>query len=491
MTKLSIPKEVEGVLETLEGAGFEAYVVGGCVRDLLIGIEPKDWDITTNAKPKEVQDLFPDSFYENKYGTVGVKTGSDNPRLEIVEVTTYRVEEKYSDKRHPDEVRFTSSLEEDLKRRDFTVNAMALRFAQGKQLKPELVDLFGGQEDLENKLIRAVGEPIDRFNEDALRIMRAVRFATELGFSIEKSTLEAIKDKVKSIDLIAKERVRDELIKLIDSKNAYDGVILLKDTGILQVILPELAAGIGVGQNKHHIYTVFEHNTLALKWAAENDYPFHVKFAALLHDVGKPNTKRGDGPDSTFYGHEIAGGKITRKILSRLLFPQKIEHKISTLVKYHLFYYNVGEVTAKSVRRLVAKVGPENMDDLIKVRICDRMGSGVPKPEPYRLRHFQYMVEKVQKDPISPKMLRVNGEDIMKWLKIEPSPKIGQVLAILLDEVLDDPKRNTQKYLKDKVVTLGKMGDKELQALTKKAKEKEQEFEKAVDEEVKERYWVK
>jgi len=397
MAKLTIPEEVKQILSALEKAGFEAYVVGGCVRDLLLGVVPKDWDVTTNAKPQEVQKLFPDSFYENKFGTVGIKTESESPELKIVEVTTYRVEEKYSDKRHPDAVRFTAKLEDDLARRDFTINALAMA-SDGT-----LTDAFGGIKDLEKKLIRAVGEPQDRFGEDALRMMRAVRLATGLGLTIEQKTFQAIQENAKLIDLIAKERVRDELISLIDSKNAYDGVILLKDSGLLHVILPELAAGIGVGQNKHHVYTVFEHNTLALKWAAEHDYPFHVKLAALLHDVGKPNTKRGEGPDSTFYGHEIVGGKITSKLLRRLHFPLKLEHKVSMLVKHHLFfYYNVGEVTAKSVRRLVAKVGPENMDDLIKVRICDRMGSGVPKPEPYRLRHFQYMVEKVQKDPDFP-----------------------------------------------------------------------------------------
>ena len=485
MAELTIPKEVKQILSTLEKAGFEAYVVGGCVRDLLLGVEPKDWDVTTNAKPQEVQKLFPDSFYENKFGTVGIKTKSESPELEIVEVTTYRVEEKYSDKRHPDAVRFTAKLKDDLARRDFTINALAMA-SDGA-----LTDVFGGVADLEKKLIRAVGEPQDRFGEDALRMMRAVRLAAGLGLEIEEKTFQAIQKNAKLIDCIAKERVRDELISLIGSKNAYNGILLLRDSGLLHVILPELAAGIGVGQNKHHVYTVFEHNTLALKWAAEHDYPFHVKLAALLHDVGKPNTKRGEGPDSTFYGHEIAGGKITSKLLRRLHFPLKLEHGVSMLVKNHLFYYNVGEVTAKSVRRLVAKVGPENMDDLIKVRICDRMGSGVPKPEPYRLRHFQYMVEKVQKDPISPKMLKINGNDIMKLLKIEPGLKIGQILTILLDEVLDEPKRNTKKYLKDKVKALSELTDEELATLAKGAKAKEQEFEKAVDEEVKERYWVK
>ncbi|MBI1888968.1 MAG: CCA tRNA nucleotidyltransferase [Candidatus Spechtbacteria bacterium] len=482
---MTIPKQVKTVLDALEKAGFDAHIVGGCVRDLLQAREPKDWDITTNAKPEDVQKLFPDSFYENKFGTVGVKTGSKNPALDVIEITTYRVEEKYTDKRHPDAVRFTAKLEDDLARRDFTINALALT-REGK-----ITDIFDGVADLKNKLIRTVGEAKDRFNEDALRMMRAVRLATELGFEIEQKTFEAVKQNAHLINLIAKERVRDELIKIIDAKNAYDGILLLQRSGLLRLTIPELEAGVGVAQNKHHIYTVFEHNTLSLKWAAEHDYPFHVKVAALFHDIGKPQTKRGEGPDATFYGHEIVGAKITKHVLENLRFPSGITQLVCSLVKNHLFYYNIGEVTEKSIRRLVAKVGPEHMDDLVKVRICDRMGSGVPKPEPYRLRHFRYMVEKVQKDPISVKLLKVNGEDVMKILEIAPGPKVGQILAILLDEVLDEPKLNTKKYLKGKVKELGKMADSDLAELTKKAREKEQKFEKAVDEEVKEKYWIK
>lgn len=481
---MTIPKQVKTVLETLEKAGFEAYIVGGCVRDALRNEAPKDWDVTTNAKPEDVSKLFPDSFCENKFGTVTVKTNSKKANLQGIEITTYRIDEQYSDKRHPDRVNFTTSLEQDLKRRDLTVNAMAMN------AKLAMVDLFGGQEDLKNKLIRAVGEPKDRFNEDALRMMRAVRLATELEFVIEERTFSAIKENAHLIDFVAKERIRDELLKIVDARKAYDGILMLQQSGLLKIILPELEAGVGVIQNKHHIYTVFEHNTLSLKWAAEHDYPLRVKLAALFHDIGKPQTKRGEGPDSTFYGHEIIGAKITRQILTNLKVPVVELQLISSLVKNHLFYYNIGEVTEKSVRRLVAKVGPEHMDDLVKVRICDRMGSGVPKPEPYRLRHFRYMVEKVQKDPISPKMLKANGEDVMRILAIAPGPKVGQVLAILLDEVLDDPKLNTKDYLLKHIAELGKLTDQEREILMNKAKEKEGKFEKAVDEKIKEKYWV-
>lgn len=498
MANLSIPNNVKGVMGTLEDAGFEAYIVGGCVRDILLSKEPKDWDITTNAKPEQIRKNFPDSFYENKFGTVTVKSGSKKPNLSEIELTTYRIEGKYSDMRHPDTVKFAKTLEEDLGRRDFTINSMAIGFKpqintkyQVLNTKYVLIDLFGGRDDLKNKLIRAVGEPSDRFEEDALRMMRAVRLATELGFSIEDKTFSAIKNNAELMKHIAQERIRDELFKIIATRNAYNGIYLLKGTGLLRIILPELAEGIGVTQNKHHIYTVFEHNALSLKWAAEHDYPFHVRLAALFHDIGKVHTKRGEGAESTFYGHEIVGSRLAKNALTRLKGSVLLENKVSLLVKYHMFYYNVGEVTERSVRRLVAKVGPHNMDDLVKLRICDRMGSGVPKPEPYRQRHFQYMVEKVQRDPISPKMLKMNGNSVMELLRIEPGPKVGQLLAILLDDVLDDPRLNTKKYLTARIKELGDLSEEALSEVSETAKEKNMQFDKAGDESIKEKYWVK
>lgn len=484
----TIPKEVKAILTTLQKGGFEAYIVGGCVRDLLLGRDPKDWDITTDAKPTQIQKLFPDHVYENTFGTVAVKTDSEKETLSIVEVTTFRVEAKYSDKRHPDAVTFSSSLKKDLARRDFTVNALALGVAGRTR---EIVDLFEGQKDLENGIIRAVGDADERFSEDALRMMRAVRLAAVLNFTIDDETFAAIKKNAYLIDKIAKERIRDEFTKMMDSANAHKGILFMKDAGLLERVLPEVAKGIGVGQNKHHIYTVFEHNLYALKWAAEHDYPLHVKVAALYHDVGKPQTKRGEGPDSTFYGHEIAGAKITIRALDRLHFPKQFIEQVARLVRFHLFYYNVGEVTERSVRRLVAKVGPSNMDDLVKVRICDRMGSGVPKPEPYRLRHFRYMVDKVQKDPISVGMLKVRGDDVMSELALNPGPRVGDILATLLDEVLDDPSLNTKKYLMSRVKELGAMSDKELAGLKQKSVKKQEQFEEEARGEIKKKYWVK
>ncbi len=479
-----IPNEVREVLGKLEEAGYEAYIVGGSVRHLIMGDKPNDWDATTNAKPEEVQKIFSDSFYENKFGTVGVKTGSDDLTLQIIEVTTYRIESKYTDKRHPDEVRYADKLEDDLKRRDFTINAFAM--SDGG----EIVDLFGGQEDIKNKIIRAVGDPNERFNEDALRMMRAIRLATNLGFEIEDDTLKAIIRNHGLMAAISKERIRDEFIKIINSPDADRGVELLRQTELMRYVLPELIEGIGVGQNKHHIYTVWEHNLRALKYACDKNYSLEVRLASLLHDVGKPRSKRGDGSDSTFYGHEIIGAKMTAQAMDRLKFPQKQAEKIIKLVHYHLFYYNVGEVTESSVRRLVANIGKENVEDLIKVREADRIGSGVPKAKPYKLRHLQFMIDKVARDPISAKMLKVNGEDIMKTLNIEPGPRVGMIMSALMNEVLDDPSKNTAEYLELRTKELNKLPEAELVELGRMGKQKTaQEEEKEVGK-IKEKHFV-
>ncbi len=481
---MELPKEVQEIIRKLNSAGFQGYAVGGCVRDLLLGKEPKDWDVTTNAKPEEIQKLFPEHVYENTFGTVAIKTpplmakagqaGSEKPELELVEVTPYRIEGKYTDKRHPDSVKFADKLEDDLSRRDFTVNAMAI------DVDGKITDLFGGQKDLKSKVIRTVGESEERFSEDALRLLRAARFATVLGFKIEKKTLEAVNKNSDWLMAISKERIRDEFVKIINSENSYDGIMLLYKTGLLKHIVPELLEGVGVGQNLHHIYTVWEHNTLALKYAAGKNYSLEVRLGSLFHDIGKPQTKRGDGKYSTFYGHDVVGARITAGIMDRLKFSKETSEKVIKLVRYHLFYYNVGEVTESSVRRLLANVGPENINDLIKVREADRIGSGRPKAVPYKLRHLQYIIDKVSHDPISVKMLKVGGEDVMKELDAKPGPKIGLILNYLLAEVIDDPNKNTKEYLEQRIHELDKKTPEEL----KKSLEK---IEKAVEEEEKER----
>ncbi len=291
----SIPQEVKQVLQALTDAGFEAYIVGGCVRDLTVKRSPKDWDITTNAKPEQVQEIFPDSFYENNFGTVGVKVnpfltvGKKDREHDIVEVTTYRIESTYSDNRRPDEVKFAKTLEEDLSRRDFAMNALAL------DINNNLLDPFNGQEDIDKKLIRAVGDPTERFDEDALRMMRAVRFAAELNFTIEDKTLEAIRIKNSLINKISIERVRDEFTKIMMSEHPRHGIQMLHDTNLLSHFLPELELGIGVEQNHHHTLTVWEHNLKAADKCPSNK--LEVRLATLFHDIGKPEAKKGTGRD--------------------------------------------------------------------------------------------------------------------------------------------------------------------------------------------------
>ncbi|MEK7094365.1 MAG: HD domain-containing protein, partial [Patescibacteria group bacterium] len=451
----------------------------------------------TDATPEKIQKIFPESVYENQFGTVGVKTESEDPRLKIIEVTTFREEGKYTDKRHPDEVRFAKTIEEDLSRRDFTVNSMALRYdtdlsSLGKEvLNSHLVDPFQGRDDLDNRTIRTVRKAEERFDEDALRLMRAVRFASEMDFQIDGETRLAMEKKAGLLEMIAKERIRDEFIKIIMSSRAGAGILLLEELDLLRYVMPELREGLGMSQNLHHIYTVFEHNLRALDYAVKQNYSLEVRLASLLHDVGKPKTKHGEGKNATFYNHEVVGAKMTLKILDRLHFGKEVVEHIAHLIRYHMFYYNVGEVTAAGVRRFLARVGPENVDDLMKVREADRIGSGVPKAVPYKLRHFLFMIEKVKHDPISPKMLKVTGSDIMHLLSISPGPRVGYILSILLEDVLDNPQNNLVEYLEKRVRELGKLNEDELRVVAAQAKNKKDEFESGVEEEMKKKYFVK
>ena len=483
-----IPKEVKTIVNRLEKAGFESYIVGGCSRDFLIGQDPNDWDVTTLAKPEEIQKIFPNNFYENKFLTVTIQTKNKDPRLKEIEVTTFRSEAKYTDKRHPDEIRFSKTLKEDLARRDFTINAIAIRLKSKDEF--EIIDPFNGKEDLENKIIKAVGEADDRFSEDALRLMRAARLATVLNFSLEEKTQAAIIQNASLLKLISIERIRDEFIKIIISDKAAEGVELLRSLGLLKYIVPELEEGYKVSQNKHHIYDCYEHNRLSLKYAAKAKFSLEIRLASLFHDIAKPRVKRGEGKDATFYNHEIVGAKMTTKILERLKFPKNQVEKISRLVRYHLFYYNVGEVGDSSVRRLVRNVGPENIEDLLKVRMADRIGSGVPKAEPYKLRHLKYVMDKVSQDPLSPKMLKINGYDVIEILKINPGPKVGQILDILLGYALEDPKKNEKEFLEKEIKKLGKLTEKELSFLAQKAEKEKEDIEIKKDEMTREKYWV-
>jgi len=502
-----IPKEVIEVLEKIEANGFEPYIVGGCVRDLIMDRIPKDWDITTSAKPEEIQKIFPDSFYENDFGTVGVKVPrfiSNGPDREydIVEVTTFRIESKYSDKRRPDAVKFAETLEEDLGRRDFSMNAIALRIINQSSAfllrakarnssKPsfsnfEIVDLFNGQRNIKEKIIRTVGNPHERFDEDALRMMRAVRFHAELGFAIEKNTLVAVKKYAFQMKHIAQERIKEELTCIILSENPAEGIDMLHKTGLLDFVIPELEKGVGVRQNRHHIYTIYKHSLLSLKYCPSQK--LEVRLAALLHDIAKPQTKRGEGEFATFYNHDHVGARVAKNILERLHFSNEVIKKVILLIDNHMFYYNPDEVTESSVRRLIQKVGLENMKDLMDVRIADRLGSGVPKAKPYKLRHLEYVIEKVSTDAVSVKMLKINGSDLMKELKLKPSPKIGAILDVLLSEVIEDASKNKKETLLGRARELDK---EDLEKLRKMAKVKIEEKKEEDNKEIKSKHWVK
>src|SRR3990170_8631463 len=307
--KFDIPGEVIYIAKTLEKAGFEAYLVGGCVRDLLMDKKPKDWDVTTNATPEKIIDLFPKTVYENKFGTVAVihETLTDET-LRQVEVTPYRIEAKYSDNRHPDFVKFSDQLEDDLKRRDFTVNAIAYNISNG-----QIIDLFNGLKDIKDKTIRAVGDANERFQEDALRLIRAIRFSAQLGFAVSQETFEAITKNASLLKHISKERIRDELSKIIMTNEPMAGIAMLEKTGLLDHVIPELKEAIKVEQKGEHIYDVWEHLLRSLQHAADKGWSLEIRLSALLHDIGKPKTRRaalgGPTPKSkkayTFYGHEV------------------------------------------------------------------------------------------------------------------------------------------------------------------------------------------
>jgi len=483
----NIPNEVLKIAKTLENKGFEAYLIGGCVRDLLIGRKPKDWDITTNAKPEEIMGLFSNTFYENEYGTVGVVTeDATDETLKVVEITPYRLEGSYSDKRRPDSVTWSSKLEDDLKRRDFTINAIALKSSG------ELTDLFEGQTDLKKKTVRTVGEPEARFNEDALRMLRAVRIAVELDFTIDSATQNAIASNAKHLKEIAPERIREEFIRILISERPHIGLIFCQKLGLLTHMVPELEEGIGVAQNKAHSFDVFEHILRTVEHSAKKNFPLETRLSALFHDIGKPATRRWseEKKDWTFYGHDMVGAKMATKIMARLAFPKKMIETVATLVRWHMFFSDTEQITLSAVRRIVSKVGKEHIWDLMDVRTCDRIGTGRPKESPYRLRKYHSMVDEVMRDPLSVGMLSINGGKIIEITGITPGPKVGHILHALLEEVLDDPTRNTEENLQKRVLELVKLPEKELEAIGERAKETKEKKEEKTLQEIRKKHWV-
>lgn len=459
-----IPQKVMGVFDVFEKNGFDIWLVGAGVRNLLTGKSIVDPDFTTSAEPQEIQKLFKDSFYDNKFGTVGIpvkrskvppkgRAGKDQKsKVEIFEITTYRTEHGYSDKRRPDKVMWGKSLEEDLARRDFTVNAMVIGRDRSSKGLLYFVDPFEGESDLKKKLVRAVGDADARFKEDALRMMRAIRIGAQLSFEIEEKTLKAINKEVKLLDHVSRERVRDELVKILASDYPADGILLLASSGLLEYIIPEMLKMKGVKQIGHHIYDVWKHSIESLRGCPSTNTT--IRLATMLHDIGKPPTaKPRDGKEVTFYGHEVVGARMAKKIAERLRFSKKQVQQIYTLVRWHMFAYDP-KMTDAAIRRFVRRVGVDNINDMMMLRVGDRKGGG-SKATSWRLRELQKRVGEQLYEPMTVKDLKVDGHEVMKLLIIKPGPKIGEVLNQLFEEVIEDTSKNTKENLTDRIKELG------------------------------------
>lgn len=432
-----MPASVKAVIESLQAGGFEAYAVGGCVRDSILGREPDDWDITTSATPWQVKELFQRTVDTGlQHGTVTVLIGGG-----AHEVTTYRIDGDYEDGRHPKEVTFTASLEEDLKRRDFTVNAMAYNEQEG------LVDPFGGMEDLQRKCIRCVGAAAERFAEDALRILRALRFSAQLGFGIERETYEAVCRMAPSLSRISAERIAVELTKLLLSDRP-EYVEELYRTGITSVILPEFDEMMHTEQNSpYHCYTVGRHTSESLKFVPADRI---LRFTMLLHDVGKPacRTADRDGTDH-FKGHAAVGAEMARRILRRLKLDNRTVGQVTTLIQWHDCRMKP-EMAA--IRRILSRIGPELFGLLLQVQYADTMAKSTygQQEELERIRQaarcYEAVLERGQ--CISLRELRLTGSDLME-LGMRPGPQIGRLLQEALELVLEEPEKNDAGILRD------------------------------------------
>ena len=491
MTKLpnlELPKPIKTISETLQSAGFESYAVGGCIRDMFLGRKPKDWDITTSANPQEICDLFEHTKYNNQFGTVMViDENQKDETLKVIEITPFRSESEYKNKRHPEKISFGTSLKEDLKRRDFTVNSIAVN-----PLTKEVIDYQNGIQDLNKGVLKTVGDPNIRFDEDALRLMRGVRLAAQLGFEIEKDTFESIKKNSDNIKDIAVERVREEFESLLLTENPMLGIYLLYKTNLLKHIIPELEIGIGVEQNQAHKYDVFEHNLRTLEHAAVKNLSFKLRLASLVHDIAKPHTREWseEKKDWTFYAHEIVGARLAKSIMNRLKFPKDLTQEVYTLVRWHMFFSDTEQISLAGVRRMLSRVGEEKMWELIDLRMCDRIGTGRPKEQPYRLRKYISMLEEVLRDPITPGLLDITGDEIMLEISENPGKRIGSIIHILLSESLNDPSLNKKDLLLKRVKELAKLSDQELFKLGEKGKLDVQKEDDKIIQSIRKKYGV-
>jgi len=455
--QLKLPTLPLKVIQYMQQSGYECYAVGGGVRDLLLGKSPTDWDFTTNATPEQILKIFPDGFYDNNFGTVGIpvedlskplKFKLDKSEKEkVVEITTYRTESEYKDNRRPEKVEWGKSLNEDLKRRDFTINAIATDSI-------ELFDPYNGQHDLRNKLIRAVGNPDERFKEDALRMMRAVRLATQLEFLVEEKTRAAIENDKELLKKIATERIRDELLYLLKADNPADGILLLKHTGLLEYILPELLKAFDVEQKspqRHHIYDVGTHCVETLRYCPNPD-PY-IRLAALLHDIGKVKTVAKDKSGiTTFYNHEVAGASMIRLIAKRLRLSKKNTGLLIRLVRWHQFSMD-DQISDKAIRRFIRNIGIDNIQAMLDLRVGDRKGSGA-KESSWRFELFRKRLDEIQATPFSIHDLKVDGNDVIKILNIKPSKKVGEVLETIFEKVDNDELPNEREKLLEQIKSL-------------------------------------
>ncbi len=443
--KYIVPEQVKKAVRALKMAGHDAHIVGGPVRDILLGREPNDWDLATDALPGQVMEVFDHTVPTGvEHGTVTVIIDGFH-----IEVTTYRVESEYSDYRRPDEVDFVADLKDDLARRDFTFNAMALTPGG------HVLDYFGGIEDLKRRLIRAVGDPLERFEEDPLRMMRAIRFAGELSYGIERETYEAIKLKAQLLPRISWERIRDEFSRCLLSPSPGYTVELFKETGLLEHFLPELLEGVEFKQNEHHRYTVWQHSLLAVEKVPAK---LHLRLATLLHDVAKPRCLTVDGQGKRhFYHHEIVGAEMAADILRRLRYDNDTIDLTCHLIRHHLALHHYPDMSDAAVRRLINRVGLENLDDLILLRYADRNASGTKKgPVSGGTKLLLERIERVLVEDAAFDLgdLAVDGHDVMEAADLEPGPLVGEILDRLLEMVLDNPDLNEPGVLKVKIQEL-------------------------------------
>ncbi len=433
---MNVPVKIKDFCSVFNKSGYECYLVGGAVRNLIRGIKPADFDFATNALPQDMMEMF------KKVIPTGIEHGTVTILFKGMqfEATTYRIDGDYSNSRHPDRIEFSSSIYEDLKRRDFTINSMAY-----DPVKDILLDPHEGKKDLKKKLIKAIGDPSTRFAEDGLRVLRGCRFASQLDFEIEEKTLAGMKNQGFRLEYISAERIRDEIIKILMSDIPSKAFFIMKNTEILKYIIPELCKGIGVEQREMHIFDVFEHSVYSADFA---DKDIVIKLAALLHDIGKPDSMEIRDGIRTFYMHDRISADTASLILKRLKFPKIVEKQVSHLIREHMFNYTE-DWTDSALRRLISRVGKENIKDLIKLRYADRAGM---KGKPFECVNDKSFICRINRileneNAFTIKNLAVNGNILSEKAGIPKGPDMGSVLSFLLESVLEDPEMNTEDKL--------------------------------------------